>query len=176
MSENVPVVPEGEVKAEVKTAYKQSFKEKIRPALMGVAGLALGALLVFLALYVPENTRLNWANTEIERLQKVEAEYTTLQTSHAQLQNQALVYKLLTNTSVARIAVLDNDTQRIDQVFSFIEEGIKSLNLPAFPNASANLSSQFDKVKGALATNRLTAIDQLQVLFNDLLLLANNLE
>ena len=72
--------------------------------------------------------------------------------------------------------VLDNDSKRIDQVFAFIESGLNSLDLPSLPNAPANLQAQFAKVKGALASNRLTAIDELQTLFNDLLLLANNLE
>ena len=166
----------GEVSAEVKPVYKPSFKERTRPWLFGTGGFLLGALLIFVAFYVPENTRFNWATSEVERLKGVESQYAALQTQHAKLQDQTLVYKLLTNTSVARIAVLDNDSKRIDQVFAFIESGLNSLVLPSLPNAPANLQAQFAKVKGALASNRLTAIDELQTLFNDLLLLANNLE
>lgn len=167
---------EGKVQAEVKPAYKPSFKERTRPWLFGTGGFLLGALLIFVAFYVPENTRFNWATSEIERLKGVEAEYSALQSAHAKLQDQALVYKLLTNVSIARVAVLDNNTQRIEQVFAFIEGGIASLKLPSLPSAPANLQAQFTRVKASLPSNRLTTIDELQVLFNDLLLLANNLE
>jgi len=137
--------------------------------------LLIGALIVVLSLYLPSASALKKAQSELDRLMPIEAEYTSLQEDYQSASTQAGVYKILSNTSLLHIALVDNNTSRINQYIRYVEEDLNRLSVPKFPDLPTDLSTQFSKVKSHAADDRLKAIDELQDFYNDLLLLINNL-
>ena len=137
--------------------------------------LLIGALVVVLSLYLPSASALKNARSELDRLMPMEAEYTSLQEDYQTASTQAGVYKILSNTSLLHIALVDNNTSRINQFIRYIEEDLNKLSVPKFSDLPTDLSTQFSKVKSHVADDRLKAIDELQDFYNDLLLLIDNL-
>lgn len=137
--------------------------------------LLIGALFVGLALYLPAQTNLKSAQTELDRLQPIETEYIALVQEHEIVNARSGVYKALSDTSMLHLALSANDQNRIDQYSGYIEEDLKKLVVPNFPDLPASLSNQFAKVMTSSATNRPKAINELQDFQNDLLAVVDNL-
>ena len=153
----------------------QFFLTTIKKIGFALLLLLIGALVVVLSLYLPSASALKKAQSELDRLIPIEAEYTSLQEDYQTASTQAGVYKILSNTSLLHIALVDNNTSRINQYIRYIEEDLNKLSVPKFPDLPTDLSAQFSKVKSHTADNRLKAIDELQDFYNDLLLLIDNL-
>jgi len=170
---NESVKPVKDKKSGQKNPFFQATIKKIGFALLF---LLIGALIVLLSLYLPTASTLKKAQTELDRLIPMEAEYISLQEDYQTTSTQADVYKILSNTTLLQIALADNNTSRINQTIRYVEEGLENLSIPEFPDHPAALSSQFSKVKSHAAADRLKAIDELQDFHNDLILLIDNLE
>ncbi len=170
---NESVKPAMNKKPEQKTPFFQATIKKIGFAFLF---LLIGALAVVLSLYLPTESTLKKAQTELDRLIPMEAEYISLKADYQAASTQASVYKILSNTTLLQIALVDNKTSRVNQTIRYVEEGLDNLIVPEFPDHPAALSSQFSKVKSYIASDRLKAINELQDFHNDLLLLIDNLE
>ena len=135
--------------------------------------LLIGALAVTLALYLPSLTKLNRAQTEVERLTGIEAQYNQLLPEYELAKAQSAVYKTISDASLLRSALLENDTTKADQQTRYVEDDLAALNIPEYPEILQRLQSQFNQIKSA-STNAaaLTALDEF---YKDLLLLADNL-
>lgn len=168
-----PIKPVKDKKSDQKNPFLQATIKKIGFALFF---LLIGALIVVLFLYLPAVSTLKKAQTELDRLVPMEAEYISLQEDYQTTSTQADVYKILSNTTLLQIALADNNTSRINQTIRYVEGGLENLSIPEFPDHPAALYSQFSKVKSYAAADRLKAIDELQDFHNDLLLLIDNLE
>jgi hypothetical protein len=154
----------------------QFFQTTIKKTGFALLFLLIGALVVVLSLYLPSASALKKAQSELDRLMPIEVEYTSLQEDYQTASTQADVYKILSNTSLLHIALVDNKTSRINQYIRYVEEDLNKLSVPKFPDLPTDLSAQFSKVKSHAADDRLKAIDELQDFYNDLLLLIDNLE
>jgi hypothetical protein len=135
--------------------------------------LLIGALAVTLALYLPTLTKLNRAQTEVERLTGIEAQYNQLLPEYELAKAQSAVYKTISDASLLRTALLENDTTKANQQMRYVEDDLAALNIPEYPEILQRLQSQFNQIKSA-STNAaaLTALDEF---YKDLLLLADNL-
>ena len=153
----------------------QFFLTTIKKIGFALLLLLIGALVVVLSLYLPSASALIKAQSELDRLIPIEAEYTSLQEDYQTASTQAGVYKILSNTSLLHIALVDNKTSRVNQYIRYVEEDLNKLSVPKFPDLPTDLSAQFSKVKSHAADDRLKAIDELQDFYNDLLLLIDNL-
>ncbi len=138
--------------------------------------LLIGALVVGLFLYLPSASALKKAQTELDRLIPIETDYISLQEDYQTASTQADVYKILSNTSLLHIALVDNKTSRINQYIRYVEEDLNKLSILKFPDLPTELSDQFSKVKSHATNDRLKAINELQDFNNDLLLLIDNLK
>lgn len=154
----------------------QIFMTTIKRIGFALLFLLIGALVVILSLYLPSASGLKQAQTELDRLVPIETEYISLQEDCQTAKTQASVYKILSNTNLLHIALLDNNTNRINQYIRYVEEDLNKLSVPKFPDLPTELSAQFSKVKSHSSDDRLKAIDELQDFYNDLLLLIDNLE
>ena len=170
---NESVKPDKGGKTEQKNLFFQATIKKIGFAFLF---FLIGALTIVLSLYLPSASALKKAQTELDRLIPMEAEYNSLQEEYQITSNKADVYKILSNTSLLYVALVDNKTSRINQYIRYIEEDLNKLSVPKFPDLPTDLSAQFSKVKSHTADDRLRAIDELQEFHNDLLLLIDNLE
>ncbi len=156
-----------------KNKFFQTTIKKIGFALLF---LLIGTLAIVLPLYLPSASALKKAQTELDRLMPIETEYISLQEDYQIVSTQASVYKILSNTSLLHIALLDNNNSRINQNIRYVKEDLNKLSVPKFPDIPTELSAQFLKVKSLAADDQLKAIDELQDFYNDLLLLIDNLE
>jgi hypothetical protein len=155
-----------------KSFMQDSFK-KIGYALLF---LLIGALIIGLVLYLPTQTSLKTAQAEVDRLQPIETEYIALIQEHETVIASSGVYKTLSDTSMLHVALVNNDSDRIDQYIRYVEEDLKKLDIPNFPDLPSSLSNQFAKVITSTTSNRPKAINELQDFQNDLLLAVDNLE
>ena len=169
-------VSEKPVKEKKPGQKNQFFQTTIKKIGFALLFLLIGALAIVLPLYLPSASALKKAQTELDRLTPIEAQYTLLQEDYQTVSTQADVYKILSNTTLLQIALADNNTNRINQTIRYVEEGLENLSIPEFSDHPAALSSQFSKVKSYADTDRSKAIDELQDFHNDLLLLIDNLE
>ncbi|MDO9565555.1 MAG: hypothetical protein Q7J15_02275 [Candidatus Desulfaltia sp.] len=158
--------------SQTKSFMQDSFK-KIGYALLF---LLIGALITVLVLYLPTQTGLKAAQAEVDRLQPIETEYLTLVEEHEIVRARSSVYKTLSDTSMLHVALVNNDPNRIDQYIRYVEEDLKNLTVPNFPDLPSSLTSQFAKVTTSAASNHPKAIEELQDFQNDLLLVTDNLE
>ena len=165
--------PVKDKKSDQKNQFFQTTIKKIGFALLF---LLIGALAIVLPLYLPSASALKKAQTELDRLIPIETDYLSLQEDFQTASTQAVVYKILSNTSLLHIALLDNNTSRINQYIRYMEEDLNNLSVPKFPDLPSELSAQFSKVKSHADDDRLKAIDELRDFYNDLLLLIDNLE
>jgi len=174
--QNMNGVPKKPVKDKKSTQKKSFFQTTIKKIGFALLFLLIGALIVVLPLYLPSVSALKKAQSEVERLLPIETEYFALQEDYQIVSTQADVYKILSNTNLLNVALVDNKTNRINQYIRYVEEDLTELSVPKFPDLPAELSAQFSKVKSQTANDRLKAIDELQDFYNDLLLLIDNLE
>lgn len=148
----------------------ESFIKKIG---LWLLFLLIGALAVTLALYLPAQSKLNKAQAEVERLGTFEAQYNELLPQYELAQAQTLVYKTISDASLLRTALLENDASKASQQIRYVEDDLAELNIPAYPEILQRLQSQFTKLKSADNTQQ--SLTELDEFYKDLLLLADNL-
>jgi hypothetical protein len=137
--------------------------------------LVIGILAVLLALYLPVRKDLQNAQSELDRLVPIETEYLALQQSSEKTQAQALVYKMMSNTSRLQEALAGNDSERVSQYLIYIEEDLGKLVLSNLPELPTSLTAEFTKVKTAITSKAASAANDLEDFYNDLLVLSDNL-
>ncbi len=165
------IKPKQSAESKNKTGFQSALKQ------IGLALLftVIGMLVILLVLYLPQSRQLKSAQTELERLTPIENQFTDLQESHEKAQAQVLVYKLMSHTSLLRIALIDNNQDAITQYLGYIEEDLGKLEIGKFPELPASLTGQFEEAQENIEKNRLDAIQDLQEFYSSLLLLADNL-
>ena len=168
------IKPEAPVKTEKpKASAFQSFVNKVGLSLLF---LALGALAITLALYLPAANKLNKAQAELGRLADIETQYTELQSNYSKVKEQAGVYKTISDTSLLEVALTNNDTTKANQQLRYVEEDLNAMQIADFPEILQRLQSQFLKIKTSASGNQQKALEELGKFYTDLLLLADNLE
>lgn len=135
--------------------------------------LLIGALTVTLALYLPTLTRLNRAQSEVERLIEIEKEYNELLPHFGQAKTQSVLYKTISDTILLQTALTENDLTKTAQQLRYVEDDLTALYITGYPEILQRLQSQFNKIKTA-STNT-AALTELDEFYKDLLLLADNL-
>lgn len=75
-----------------------------------------------------------------------------------------------------RIALVDIDTNRVNQYIRYIEDDLANMEISDYPDLPTSLSNQFAKVTAKITSDRMGSLDELQSFQNDLLLLIDNLE
>lgn len=138
--------------------------------------LLIGMLIITLTLYLPAASDLREARAELERLTTVEAEYAELREQFTSLQQKAIVYKVISDSSFLETALNGNDTTRISQQLRYIEEDLDQLQIPEFPEVKQRLDRIFSQIRTSATSDLQEAQDDLKVFLNDLLLLVDNLE
>jgi len=177
-----PVGEKVEKKEESKPKSKQPGRTKLfmqdslRKIGFAVLFTLIGALLIGITLYLPAQTKFKTALTELDRLQPIEAEYQVLVEEQAINQARTGLYKTLSDTSMLHIVLVNNQPNRINQNVRYVEEDLKNLIIPNFPDLPSTLISQFAEVAIIAASNQLKAIEKLGDFQNDLLLAADNLD
>ena len=155
---------------------KSLFNTTFRKIGFAFLFLFIGALLVSLALYLPARSSLLHAQTELERLQPIETEYISLQEEFDTINSRSKVYKILSNVNLLQVALLENETNRLNQFIGYVEDDLAKLELSDYPDLSVSLSNQFNKVSAKVVSDPAGAIEELQKFHNDLLVLIDNLE
>ncbi|MHB8806995.1 MAG: hypothetical protein ACYC59_05390 [Anaerolineaceae bacterium] len=177
-----PLTPKAEGKAEVKV-HKNTFMQKaLRQILLAVLFLAIGAGLVFFLVHQPATKEYATQKEEAVRLQNIEAQYnqllsdyTNLNTRHEVAVTLVNIYKIQNNVNIARIALMDGNETRLSIALGYVEKDIETLNIGEFPE-KVDLSARVTAIKDYLPNNTQKALNELSALFDDLLLLANNME
>lgn len=167
-----------EIKHVNKTSTKEDtfFNRSLRKIGFALLFLFIGALAVSLTLYLPTNSKLQAAQSELERLSPMEAEYEELKITAENLSIHSAVYKILGNASMMRIALVDIDTNRVNQYIRYIEDDLADMEILDYPDLPVSLSNQFAKVTAKITSDRMGSLDELQSFQNDLLLLIDNLK
>lgn len=176
--------PSIEVEAKSKAAVKENtfLQKALRQVLLAVLFLVIGAGLVFFLVYRPAAKELSLLQDEVDRLQSIEAQYSellqdynNLTVRHEVAVTLVNVYQIQNNVNIARIALLDGNETRLSIALGYVEADIKTLDIGDFPE-KIDLSTRVDTIKEALPDDTQKALAELSALFDDLLLLANNLE
>ncbi len=177
------------------------FVRLLRAIGIGVLLLALGAAALFFTVSQPKTNELNEqiktlqgnvsaaeakvteANTEVERLKSVESELAKTKSDIASLQSQLdktsakrSVYEIQSNVNAARIALLQGDSTRAEQSITYLIQNLSSLVVPAFPDITKNLESRLVGIQTIITADKTKAQSDLEALFNDLVLLADNIK
>jgi chromosome segregation ATPase len=177
------------------------FSRFLRMLGVGILLLALGASALFLAVYIPQTndlkaqikaaqsevttakTEVTTAKSEIESLKAVEAQLTqakkdivTLQSQLDKVSAQKSVYQIQSNVNTARVALLKDDASGSAQSLEYIIQNLKSLEVPAFPDITKNLETRLTNIRTTITTDKTKALSDLEALFNDLVLLADNIK
>ena len=155
---------------------KTAFQAVLKQSGLALLFLMIGMLAILLALYLPTFRKLQTAQSELDRLVPIETQYLALQQSSEVNEAKSLVYKLMSNTSRLIEAVNDNNSARISQYVIYIEEDLSQLEISDLPELTSNLSTQFSKISASITSSPTTTADDLEDFYNDLLLLADNLE
>ena len=168
---------------------------------VGILLVTLGAAALFLAVYLPQTDNLKaqikaaqsevsaakaeatTAKMEIEGLKMVEAQLTqaksdlvTLQGKLDKVSAQKSVYEIQSNVNTARIALLKIDSARAAQSLEYIIQNLNTLAVPTFPDITKNLETRLTDIRTTITTNQTKALSDLEALFNDLVLLADNIK
>lgn len=151
----------------------ETFAQKIG---LWLLFLLIGALAVTLALYLPAQSKLNKAQAEVERLTEIETQYNELLPLYGMVRSQAVVYKTISDASLLRVALVENDATKVTQQLRYVEDDLALLADAEFPEILQRLQSQFAKVKSAASTDKTKALTELDEFYKDLLLLADNLK
>jgi len=138
--------------------------------------LVIGMLGILLALYLPASRDLKNAQTELDRLVPMETQYVELQVSNANTVQQALVYKLMSETIQLKNALEDSDSNKTSQYLTYIEEDLSQLDLSVFPDLPTSLTSQFEKIKTSINSTPANAVGEVDKFYNSLLTLSDNLQ
>ena len=177
------------------------FNKFLRAVGIGALLIALGAAGLFFAVYQPRTNDLNaqiktlqanvtaaeakvtTANAEVGRLKTVEADLTKAKSDIASLQSQLdkvsakkSVYEIQSNVNTARIALLKDDSARAEQSIAYLIQNLSSLEVPAFPDITKNLETRLTGIQTSITTDKTKALSDLEALFNDLVLLADNIK
>ena len=158
------------------TSGKPFLQETLRKAGFALLFFLIGALEVGIALYLPARSSLLKAQEELDRLIPMESEYLVLKEGYETFSTQVNVYKILSNLNLLRVALTENETNRINQYINYIEEDLSSLEVPNYPDLPASFIGQFKKVSAVSTSDPQKALDNLQEFHNDLVLLIDNLE
>jgi cell division protein FtsB len=186
-------------KSEKKAPSK--FSRFLRMVGVGILLVTLGAAALFLAVYIPQTddlkaqikaaqTEVNaakaevtTANTEIGGLKAVEAKLTqaksdlvTLQGKLDKVSAQKSVYQIQSNVNTARIALLKDNPAQAAQSLEYIIQNLSTLEVPAFPDSTKNLETWLPTIRTTITTDPAKALSDLEALFNDLVLLADNIK
>lgn len=160
------VTPEKEPKPAAKK--KSTFNRVLQKVGYALLFFFLGALLVGVVLYLPARSSLNTAQAELDRLLPMEAEF--VETSV-----KADIYQILSNVSNMQIALIKEDGNRASQYVSYIADDLAALTVIEKSDVIQSLSSQFEGISAEVKTDPAAALDSLQDLQNDLLLLIDSL-
>ena len=177
------------------------FSRFLRMVGVGILLVTFGAAVLFLAVYIPQTDDLKaqvkaaqtevatakaevtTAKTEVERLKTVEAQLTqaksdlvTLQGKLDKVSAQKSVYEIQSNVNTARIALLQIDSARAAQSLEYLIQNLKALAVPAFPDITKNLETRLTNIRTTITTDQTKALSDLEALFNDLVLLADNIK
>lgn len=177
------------------------FVRLLRAIGIGVLLLALGAAALFFTVSQPKTKELNEqiktlqgnvsaaeakvteANAEVERLKGVESELAKAKSDIAALQSQLdkvsakkSVYEIQSNVNTARIALLQGDSTRAEQSITYLIQNLNSLAVPAFPDITKNLETRLTGIQTTITSDKTKAQSDLEALFNDLVLLADNIK
>ncbi len=186
---------------EAKKKSPSKFSRFLLMVGIGILLVALGAGALFLAVYIPKTNDLNaqikaaqtevsaakaeltTANSQVEGLKAVEAQLTqaksdlvTLQGTLDKVSAQRSVYEIQSNVNTARVALLQNDTARAAQSLEYIIQNLSALAVPAFPDITKNLETRLTTIRTTITTDKTKAQSDLEALFNDLVLLADNIK
>ena len=171
-----------EMKKETPVKKNPFFQKALRQFLLALLFLAIGAGLVFFLVHQPATKEYNAQKEEALRLQNIESQYATLQEDYADLKTRhdvaitlVNIYQIQNNVNIARIALMDGNDTRLSIALGYVETDIETLDIGDFPE-KIDLNSRVTAIKGYLPNNTQKALEELNSLFDDLLLLANNLE
>lgn len=194
---------EFETPADTKPVKKSTgfFVRLLRAVGIGVLLLALGAAALFFTVSQPKTNELNEqiktlqgnvsaaeakvteANAEVERLKGIESELAKAKNDIADLQSQLdkvrakkSVYEIQSNVNTARIALLQGDSARAEQSITYLIQNLSSLAVPAFPDITKNLETRLTGIQTTITSDKTKAQSDLEALFNDLVLLADNIK
>jgi cell division septal protein FtsQ len=163
-------------KAAPKAKKASGFQVVLKQVGLALLFLVIGMLGVLLALYLPASRDLKNAQTELERLVPIEAQYAELQQSSAKTEQQGLVYKLMSETTQLRSALDESDNNKVTQYLTYMEEDLSQLDLSQFPDLPTSLSSQFEKIKTSISSTPTSAVSEVDKFYNSLLTLSDNLQ
>lgn len=177
-----PPTAKVEGKAGVKV-HKNSWTQKaLRQFLLAIVFLAIGAGLIFFLIHQPAAKEYVAQKEEATRLQDIESQYNQLLTDYADLDRRHKVsvtlvniYKIQNNVNIARIALMNDNETRLSIALGYVEKDIATLDIGEFPE-KVDLSARVTAIKGYLPDEKQSALNELNALFDDLLLLANNME
>jgi type II secretory pathway pseudopilin PulG len=170
-------VPKAEApKAAPKPKNKSGFQVVLRQIGLALLFLVIGMLGILLALYLPASRDLKNAQTELERLAPIETQYLELQQSSAKIEQQGLVYKLMSETTQLRSALDENDNNKATQYLTYMEEDLSQLDLSEFPDLPTSLTDQFNKIKTSISSAPTSAGSEVDKFYNSLLTLSDNLQ
>ena len=186
---------------EPKAPRKRSkFVSFLIALLAGVVLVAIGAGAVYFGLYTPKTTALSaevntsttelaTAQAEIERLKGVESSLTADLTQANQeiadmtsdlekAKSLSSIYQIQSNVNIARLALskADPDPSGASQAVEYIINNIQNLTVPAFPGTSENLETRLTGIRTDITTDITKALADLDALYRDLLLLADNVK
>ena len=128
----------------------------------------IGALVVGLVLYLPTKSDLNTAQSELDRLLPMEAEFVETST-------KAGVYKILSDVSNMQMALIEKDENRAGQYANYIIDDLAELSIEGKTEIIDSLSSQFSTLSKTTNLNSTAVLEGLQDFRNDLLSLIDNL-
>ncbi|BBB46805.1 hypothetical protein [Pelolinea submarina] len=159
-----------------KPKNKSGFQVVLKQIGLALLFLVIGMLAILLALYLPASKDLKTAQTELARLVPMETQYVELQISNANTVQQALVYKLMSETILLKDALVNGDSNKETQYLTYIEEDLNQLDLSLFPDLPTSLTSQFEKIKTSIKSNPTGAGSEVDKFYNSLLTLSDNLQ
>ena len=99
-----------------------------------------------------------------------------LQQSSAKVEQQGLVYKLMSETTQLRSALDEGDSNKTTQYLTYIEEDLSQMDLSQFPDLPTSLSDQFNKIKTSISSAPTSAVSEVDKFYNSLLTLSDNLQ
>jgi hypothetical protein len=159
-----------------KSKKKSGVQAVLKQIGMALLFLVIGMLGILLALYLPTSRDLKNAQSELERLVPMETQYVELQQSNANSVQQALVYKLMSETIQLKNSLNESDSNKTSQYLTYIEEDLSQLDLSAFPDLPTSLTSQFVKIKTSINSAPTSAISEVDKFYSSLLTLSDNLK
>ena len=159
-----------------KPKNKSGFQGMLKQIGLALLFLVIGMLGILLALYLPASRDLKNAQSELDRLVPMETQYVELQQSNANTVQQALVYKLMSETIQLKNSLNESDSNKTSQYLTYIEEDLSQLDLSVFPDLPTSLTSQFVKIKTSINSTPTSAVSEVDKFYNSLLTLSDNLQ